>query len=29
VQAAFAPFPLSGPEISHREEWSCLIYRKV
>ncbi|ALC17871.1 [50S ribosomal protein L11]-lysine N-methyltransferase [Desulfuromonas soudanensis] len=29
VQAAFAPYPLSGPEISRREEWSCLVYRKV
>jgi ribosomal protein L11 methyltransferase len=29
VQTAFATFSLNGPEISHRDEWSCLIYRKV
>lgn len=28
VREAFAPFPLTGPEISRREEWSCLLYRR-
>ena len=28
VTAAFAAFPLCGPQISRREEWSCLLYRK-
>lgn len=29
VTAAFARYPLSAPAISHREEWSCLVYRKA
>ena len=28
VIAGFAPFPLDGPVISRRDEWSCLRYRK-
>jgi len=28
VAEAFAAFPLQGPEITRREEWSCLLYRK-
>ncbi|BCR03513.1 ribosomal protein L11 methyltransferase [Desulfuromonas versatilis] len=28
VQEAFAAYPLTGPVVSHREEWSCLLYRK-
>jgi ribosomal protein L11 methyltransferase len=28
VVEAFAAFPLAGPEITRREEWSCLFYRK-
>jgi ribosomal protein L11 methyltransferase len=28
VVEAFAAFPLKGPEITRREEWSCLLYRK-
>jgi len=28
VAEAFAAFPLDGPEITRREEWSCLLYRK-
>ncbi len=28
VATAFRPFPLTGPLISHREEWSCLVYRR-
>jgi len=28
VAEAFAAFPLAGPEITRREEWSCLLYRK-
>lgn len=28
VREAFAAYPLSGPEITHREEWSCLLYRR-
>lgn len=29
VREAFAAFPLAGPEITHREEWSCLLYRRA
>jgi ribosomal protein L11 methyltransferase len=28
VVEAFAAFALNGPEITRREEWSCLLYRK-
>jgi len=28
VREAFAAFPLSGPEVTHREEWTCLLYRR-
>jgi ribosomal protein L11 methyltransferase len=28
VVEAFVAFPLHGPEITRREEWSCLLYRK-
>lgn len=28
VVKSFAAFPLTGPEITRREEWSCLLYRK-
>lgn len=28
VAEAFAAFALSGPEISRRDEWTCLLYRK-
>jgi ribosomal protein L11 methyltransferase len=28
VIEAFAAFPLTGPEITRREEWSCLLYRQ-
>jgi ribosomal protein L11 methyltransferase len=28
VREAFAAFPLSKPEITHREEWSCILYRR-
>lgn len=28
VEAAFASFGLAGPDTRHREEWSCLLYRK-
>jgi len=29
VRDAFARYPLAPPLITHREEWSCLLYRKV
>ncbi len=29
VLTAFARYPLSPPQITHREEWSCLLYRKA
>ena len=29
VLAAFARYPLTPPQITHREEWSCLLYRKA
>lgn len=28
VSQAFAAFPLAGPEIFRREDWSCLVYRR-
>jgi ribosomal protein L11 methyltransferase len=28
VTSAFAAWPLHGPRISHREEWSCLVYHR-
>ncbi len=28
VAEAFAAFPLTGPEVTRQEEWSCLLYRK-
>jgi ribosomal protein L11 methyltransferase len=28
VIEAFADFPLLGPEITRREEWACLLYRR-
>lgn len=28
VTAAFASFPLAGPDIRRAEEWSCIVYRK-
>lgn len=28
VAEAFAAYDLSGPEISRREEWTCLLYRR-
>jgi ribosomal protein L11 methyltransferase len=28
VREAFLSYPLSGPEITHREEWTCLLYRR-
>ncbi len=28
VAAAFAPLNLDGPELSRREEWSCMVYRR-
>lgn len=29
VIQGFAPFSLQGPQLSRREEWSCLSYRKL
>lgn len=29
VRAAFTHYPLTPPLVSHREEWSCLLYYKV
>lgn len=29
VIQGFAPFPLQGPQLSRREDWSCLTYRKL
>lgn len=28
VAEAFDRYPLEGPVLSHREEWSCLLYRR-
>ena len=29
VIQGFAPFPLQSPQLSRREDWSCLTYRKL
>lgn len=28
VTTAFSRFPLSAPQISHNEDWSCIVYRR-
>lgn len=29
VRKGFAPFALAGPQVSYRDEWVCLTYRRV
>jgi ribosomal protein L11 methyltransferase len=29
VAEAFKDFPLTPPTITRRDEWTCLVYRKV